>query len=42
MWPKHAHAQSHFWAVKLTCDTVVIHFDYALEQFSVLEKETFT
>ena len=39
----HAHAQSHFWAVKtLTCDTRVIDFDYALEQLYHDEKETFT
>ena len=33
-----AHAQSHFWAVKLTCDSRVIHFDYTLEQLSMDEK----
>ena len=28
-----AHAQSHFWHIKVTCDDIrVIDFDYALEQ----------
>ena len=26
-----AHAQSYFWAIKLTCYTRVIDFDYTLE-----------
>ena len=39
----HAHAQSHFWAVKTDlCDTLVIDFDYALEQLYHDEKEMFT
>ena len=28
----HAHAQSHFWAVKTDCDTHVSDLGYALEQ----------
>ena len=31
-WPKHAHAQSQFWAVKTDLDTRIIHFYYTLEQ----------
>ena len=34
-WPKHAHAQSQFWAVKPTCDTIVIHFDYTQSSFTM-------
>ena len=32
-WPKHAHAQSLFWAVETDLwHTRIIHFDYTLEQ----------
>ena len=30
--PKHVYGQSQFGRLKPTCDTHVIHFDYALEQ----------
>ena len=30
-WPKHAHAQSQFGRLKLTCDTRSIHFDCTLD-----------